>query len=202
MPELARCGRPTKAGLPCRSLLSGPACAAHLTADERRRIAEHQRIMGQRKALHRRMRFGEPACWSWPVTELHLARSGLAQAKGDEGADELAALLLEWQDGRCGLCGSRRGRQVMDHSHKSSLIRGRLCIGCNIYEGKAPDVDEVWGYRRRPPSLALSNQSPGVTSPRSGFERTAIAPAVGQLAESTEKQRSSSLPNGCWGPSS
>lgn len=53
-------------------------------------------------------------------------------------ADVRAALideLRQLQDGRCGICGLA-GPLHIDHDHDSGLIRGLLCVGCNLKEGR------------------------------------------------------------------
>jgi len=46
-------------------------------------------------------------------------------------------LELAAQGGRCALCGEpiETGKAVLDHDHKSGLIRGVLHRGCNALEG-------------------------------------------------------------------
>jgi hypothetical protein len=46
-----------------------------------------------------------------------------------------------WQQGRCAICGTTkiiRGARVqsLDHDHDTGLVRGRLCSGCNVREGR------------------------------------------------------------------
>ena len=53
--------------------------------------------------------------------------------------------LLEAQDRRCAICrGEFQGRQepVVDHDHKTSVIRGLLCMGCNKALGLVHDDPE------------------------------------------------------------
>jgi len=66
-------------------------------------------------------------------------------------------LLNLWHDERCALCNARPGHLVLDHEHRTGLVRGRLCRGCNISEGvNRPDEDPVYGmYRQRPPAVIL-----------------------------------------------
>lgn len=51
-------------------------------------------------------------------------------------------ILLEQQDGKCAICGKPPVVPCVDHRHPPAAqpelgyIRGVLCSGCNIYEGK------------------------------------------------------------------
>lgn len=71
--------------------------------------------------------------------------------------------MLDWQDGRCAICGHgqkvRPARRHLDHDHWTGLVRGYLCPNCNISEGvNAYDYEHptVWSYyRQRPPVLIL-----------------------------------------------
>ena len=51
--------------------------------------------------------------------------------------------LLESQDGRCSICGTKdpkgRGNFHVDHCHETGRIRGLLCNECNIGLGKFKD---------------------------------------------------------------
>ena len=48
---------------------------------------------------------------------------------------EIRAALMEIQEGACALCPAT-GRLVIDHDHKTGLIRGLLCKSCNDREGR------------------------------------------------------------------
>lgn len=52
--------------------------------------------------------------------------------------DELVSELRELQGNRCGICGihNDRERLVVDHDHKSGMVRGLLCGPCNNREGR------------------------------------------------------------------
>ena len=58
-------------------------------------------------------------------------------------------LMLEKQNGMCGICGIERcstGRKFsIDHDHITGKVRGLLCVGCNIrlgwYENKKNDIE-------------------------------------------------------------
>lgn len=44
--------------------------------------------------------------------------------------------LLDQQGGLCAICSKKPVIACLDHNHKTGAIRGVLCSGCNIYEGK------------------------------------------------------------------
>lgn len=51
----------------------------------------------------------------------------------------LATPLHAWQRGRCAMCGWDdwdRDPLVKDHDHATGKVRGLLCRGCNISEGR------------------------------------------------------------------
>lgn len=50
--------------------------------------------------------------------------------------DQLAA----WHDGRCALCGVKFRALAVDHDHATGLVRGVLCMTCNVYA----DRDTEW----------------------------------------------------------
>ena len=45
--------------------------------------------------------------------------------------------LLDWHAGRCGICGLDVGDDalVLDHDHRTGLVRGYICRPCNAKEG-------------------------------------------------------------------
>ena len=53
--------------------------------------------------------------------------------------------LLDEQGGRCAICGTDQpgGRQnkyfAVDHCHETDVVRGLLCMSCNIMLGQADD---------------------------------------------------------------
>lgn len=54
-----------------------------------------------------------------------------------------------WQAGRCGICGLHQEhaskRHSLDHDHHTGLIRGVLCTGCNLREGRYEDrASQLW----------------------------------------------------------
>lgn len=54
--------------------------------------------------------------------------------------------LLESQGGACAICKEKRGRLMIDHCHGSGVVRGLLCIACNLgigYFWDKPDALEA-----------------------------------------------------------
>lgn len=135
------CGRPRSTGQPCKSLLPGdaPACHFHLTATERDELDRHR----AEQSASGPTAITQPACWSWPHPERPVT----------SWAD-----VADWHADRCAACGYRR-ELVTDHCHKSGLVRGLLCRGCNVQEG----CGNPWwgdGYRARPPAVILGYTEP------------------------------------------
>jgi hypothetical protein len=150
-----RCKRaPYGATLECRwynlgdlVLRSARRCTIHLTRAERdlvRSALEDQPdawTASKWKVLP-----DTPACWSWPVPE-------------QIDRDNPWSTIVEWQNGRCALCGEVR-YLVADHCHNSGFKRGLLCIGCNNHEGYCPKSPcGCDGYRERPPAAILGIQA-------------------------------------------
>lgn len=47
--------------------------------------------------------------------------------------------MLKAQDNKCAICKRVRKRIVIDHDHKTGVVRGILCDGCNIMLGHLDD---------------------------------------------------------------
>lgn len=63
----------------------------------------------------------------------------------DAGTD-----LFDWQAGRCAWCGYP-SPLVRDHCHRIGLVRGYLCHGCNLAEGRASGIEwEKWRAGHNP----------------------------------------------------
>lgn len=144
------CGRLTKTtGKPCTlgRVRGIPACAQHATADEKSENRTRCERARQVIAEWEQQDTGEPACWSWSVTSDDRA----VVAMTDES--RASSALRRWQRDRCALCGYV-DHLVLDHDHASGLIRGWLCVGCNIHEPH--DVGSKFtDYRARPPAVML-----------------------------------------------
>jgi len=180
--SLPRCGRVTLTGEPCKALrmtLPGcyvgrsprlvvavehagylpPACRMHATSAER---AEHGQIcdftravIAEAESAHWR---AQPIrCHAWEVTSEHRASAAEIAACPDETeAFRMAErLLLDWQNGRCAVCGDRL--RALDHDHETALIRGYLCRFCNAGEGRGGYEPEhpFSRYRERNPAIIL-----------------------------------------------
>jgi Recombination endonuclease VII len=125
-------------------------------------------------------RMSEPACWSWPVPDLHERVSSAARAAFRQLAEEEWYPLLaedvinsfawwiidpdayrfaEFHAGRCAMCGKTPPPWSLfaDHDHKTSLVRGFLCRGCNTAEAhRANRGNARWqAYRDRSPAVLL-----------------------------------------------
>lgn len=88
-------------------------------------------------------RQGIPSCRVWRVPE-------------GEVPPHLSATqaLRRWQAGACGMCSARPERLLVDHCHRTGLVRGLLCTSCNTAEGLQSAPSFV-AYRERPPAVIL-----------------------------------------------
>ncbi|WP_432077860.1 endonuclease domain-containing protein [Streptomyces sp. YPW6] len=101
-------------------------------------------------------RQGVPSCHTWkvPAGEVPPHISG-AQA------------LRRWQAGACAMCSAHPARLLVDHCHRTGLIRGLLCTSCNTAEGLS-DAPAFAAYRERPPAVMLGVEEQ-YGSPWDGF---------------------------------
>lgn len=156
-----RCGRQTKRGTDCRRfpVMRGLGCEAHLTAEERSRNAidraEALAILGSMDLPD------EPACWSWAV------RPPLP------GQADVSLALIDWQDDRCAVCGRVDLRLVLDHDHRTALIRGWLCRSCNTMEPVRGGVFDLYRWRHPASMLGLAER---YWSPVTGAARPGASP--------------------------
>lgn len=60
--------------------------------------------------------------------------------------------LRAFQNGRCAVCKERRSTLLVDHDHVTMLVRGLLCEGCNVREGKSAFAPWFRLYRENPPA--------------------------------------------------
>lgn len=88
-------------------------------------------------------RQGVPSCHVWRVPE-GKTPSHLSATQA----------LRRWQDGACAMCSARPKRLLVDHCHRSGLVRGLLCTSCNTAEGLR-DAPPFVAYRSRPPAVLL-----------------------------------------------
>ncbi|WP_432279202.1 endonuclease domain-containing protein [Nocardia brasiliensis] len=87
-----------------------------------------------------------PACWFWDAPERRCPSTGGA--------------MYVWQRGRCAICGVEgemggHWGMVLDHDHRTGLIRGWLCRCCNAAEGHPTRDGRRLNYRLRPPAAIL-----------------------------------------------
>jgi hypothetical protein len=90
----------------------------------------------------------EPACWAWPIPE----------PREYANEEEAGRALADWQHGRgCAICGPGWDL-VEDHDHQTGLVRGNLCVSCNVKEGWGDDTPPFEKYRLRNPASILGVQ--------------------------------------------
>lgn len=88
-------------------------------------------------------RQGIPSCHTWFVPEGEMP----AHLSGVEA-------LSRWQAGACAMCSASRRRLLVDHCHRTGLVRGLLCDSCNTAEGLRT-TPVIAAYRERPPAVML-----------------------------------------------
>lgn len=99
----------------------------------------------------------DPACWSWPIPDPRPVE-GWTPPKRLINSIVAGQRLLDFQAGRCGICGTTLGVDVEDHCHRTGLTRGFLCRGCNTREGLHRGGDDIFSrYRGRPPTVILGH---------------------------------------------
>ncbi|MEW2068619.1 endonuclease domain-containing protein [Streptomyces sp. NPDC007346] len=110
-------------------------------------------------------RQGVPSCHAWKIP-------------AGEVPPHLSATqaLRRWQAGACAMCSARPTRLLVDHCHRSGLIRGLLCTSCNTAEG-LQDAPSFVAYRSRPPTVLLGMEEQ-YGSAWDGFGRTPADQAV------------------------
>jgi Recombination endonuclease VII len=113
----------------------------------RPRRAPHDRPRLRRDAARRK-----PACWSWEITADALDAAYQARTQS-----QAYCVLIEWQRGRCAICGTSERELLLDHDHDTGLIRGLLCGSCNCREGWNSS-NAVGLYRHMPPAFLLDMQ--------------------------------------------
>jgi hypothetical protein len=109
-----------------------------------------------------------PHCHSVPVVDSAVGDYRLRARAALGGATPTSVIdwvtLWWWQDGRCAVCGDSDIYFVRDHCHKSLLVRGLLCQGCNSLEGVISPSQDRWhefdAYRARPPAMILNLRLP------------------------------------------
>ncbi|MFC9964564.1 endonuclease domain-containing protein [Nocardia ignorata] len=138
----AKCDR----GVDCigRAAVGTPACCRHLSKQERE-TAEFMRE-GARVFVDRWLPALWPACWFWSVP--------------DGGYWATPTAIYQWQNGKCAICagaGDKGGHwgMVLDHDHRTGLVRVWLCRNCNAVEGHSTTDGRWLNYRNRPPATIL-----------------------------------------------
>lgn len=105
-------------------------------------------------------RQGIPSCLVWRVPE-------------GEVPPHLSATqaIRRWQAGACAMCSATPERLLVDHCHRTGLVRGLLCTSCNTAEGLTSSPAFA-AYRERPPAVMLEVEEQ-YGSPWDGHSATA-----------------------------
>lgn len=133
-------------------------CAKHTDDNNRRTSARHRKLNseGKCKACGKEPKDGKKLCEE--CSQKNRARS----------LDKLYRItqqeyerILEYQHGLCFICGHppKKKRLAVDHNHKTGLIRGLLCAGCNVALGKFRDdpdrIRKAMAYVDAPPATIV-----------------------------------------------
>jgi hypothetical protein len=82
----------------------------------------------------------------------------------DKTRNRLRERLAELQKKRCACCGKKTKRFVLDHDHKTGVIRGAICHRCNNGLGMLDDqiegVQKAIKYLKAPVSQGLLRSRP------------------------------------------
>jgi len=165
--DLVKCGRPAKSTPSCGQVRARflSSCSAHATP------AEHAKADVERAGLTALVAQWSaslaPVCHSWDVTEFdRRSVANLAVLSDDElrQARHAYDLIWRWQQGRCAVCGEQAALVepgwwsdsgfALDHDHRTALVRGYLCVSCNVSEPHG-DGGDFTKYRDRPPAVML-----------------------------------------------
>ncbi|MFE2710651.1 endonuclease domain-containing protein [Streptomyces mirabilis] len=135
-------------------------------------------------------RRGIPSCHVWKIPR-------------NEAPVHLTAIdaLRRWQAGACAMCSASPRRLLVDHCHRTGLVRGLLCTSCNTAEGLQSAPSFV-AYRERPPAVILGVEemygspwgeeiAPSDASPEERTQRNAahVDAAEGLFAGITDRFR-------------
>ena len=133
-------------------------------------LAAHDARRGAGGSARPRRRLGRVVAEETGPRRLDTDRAGLFRLASG-GPDELRArrearagyrlidwdgvdALTEWQQHRCAVCGYDQDELVIDHDHRTALVRGLLCSLCNHREGQGGGA-LFDAYRARPPAVIL-----------------------------------------------
>ena len=86
----------------------------------------------------------------------------ITQLKWKDIPDLRDKILREDQNGLCPLCRKEPDKPCLDHEHKkklkgSGLIRGVVCLGCNIYLGRLENGSVRYGIKKDDIPFILRN---------------------------------------------
>jgi hypothetical protein len=127
------------------------------------------------RILHELHMNRDPVCWVWP-----------APASCTFPDDDTASRFLRWWCRECAICGGSAEGLILDHDHRTALVRGYVCRSCNAQEGKS-DGGVYRKYRERNPAsiLGLSIRYYSSFAGWAEPEHDALCPAPGSSSPPT-----------------
>lgn len=109
---------------------------------------------------------------------------------------EAGTTLRKWQAGRCAWCGEKTAL-IVDHCHRTGLVRGMLCRSCNNGEGFGGRAWDAWRDGDHP-ARAIRHVEVYVST----YGRTALYPEAALSHYTSDEQEAwwaaveTSLPEG------
>lgn len=99
------------------------------------------------------------------------------RAKGKGITPERLDWMFRWQGGRCAICGKPQSKSTkklaIDHCHRTGVVRGLLCTGCNTGIGMLGDdpsrIREAATYVERHGDMPKQHIGSDVASAESGW---------------------------------
>lgn len=150
-----RCDRVKRNGEPCKNMIRThwAACLSHMNDEEKGEAdALDEAIEQHERQLDR-------ALWRRAVLRYARWRSTLPDLTAITNEDDQWNLFVDTHEGRCGAC--RRGPdKVLDHDHRTGLVRGLLCKRCNSMPVSSIVHKNHWRVRGLVPVIALYCQYP------------------------------------------
>lgn len=91
-----------------------------------------------------------PKQWHQSPRGKQMLKSSRLRLRYGISADDYEKMFMQ-QEGRCASCNTQSQRLVVDHCHTTGLVRGLLCVTCNLLAGhlESGRMDSVVTYLKR-----------------------------------------------------